>query len=101
MRNALQGYLGALSATILSKTRPVLSSTENLSARTVWKTIIESGLRIMSNEITISAERFAQLVIAERDANALKAFLMSRKYLGLTGAEVAMVCNTMGLTEEE
>lgn len=55
----------------------------------------------MSNEITISAERFAQLVIAERDANALKAFLMGRKYLGLTGAEVAMVCKTLGLTEEE
>lgn len=54
-----------------------------------------------NNYITIERDRFEELVIAEREANALKSLLKERKYLGVTGVECVLVCKALGVQEDE
>ena len=50
--------------------------------------------------ITVETDRFEQLVIAEREAKALKSLLKEREYLGITGVECVLICKALGIEEE-
>lgn len=54
-----------------------------------------------SNFVTVPIERYEQLVIAERDANALKEILRSRKYRSIEWKEIEMLREVYGITENE
>ena len=50
--------------------------------------------------ITVETGRYDQLVVAEREAKALKALMNERKYLGIDGKECALICKALGIEED-
>ena len=54
----------------------------------------------MMNIITITAERYAELCIAEHEAKILKELLNKRAYLGIDGKELALICEALSMKEE-
>ena len=56
----------------------------------------------MSNRyVTVEADRYELLIIAEREATCLKNLLKERKYLGINGVECALICKALGIPEED
>lgn len=56
----------------------------------------------MSNRyVTVEADRYELLIIAEREAACLKNLLNERKYLGINGAECVLICKALGIPEED
>ena len=51
--------------------------------------------------VNVSIGLFVQLVEAQNEADMLKRLLKERRYLGIDGKEVALLCKTMGLEDEE
>lgn len=55
----------------------------------------------MDYNVTIERALFAQLLEAQKEADMLKNLLVERRYLGIKGEEVALLCKLLGLNEKE
>ena len=51
--------------------------------------------------VTITAERYAELCVAEHEAKILKELLKKKAYIGLDGKELALICEALSMKEEQ